>query len=150
MSPLAVFTLTSPASRPFVSVVIVVWAQTGCTARANPVARLVTTTSRRDIATRPARLRRSASKVFMYILLRVPWRARPALWIPPSDRTNSGRSFLRDPELGTRCPVGRLGLARPTVLDVETQNAERIKRRRLLLSPISRHTLPGLLTGSDL
>src|SRR4029077_2845124 len=58
--PSATGTLTSPASRPFVSVVIVC-AETGCTDNANPVASDVVTNPRRDHCDRGSTPSNSAS-----------------------------------------------------------------------------------------
>jgi hypothetical protein len=51
--------LISPALRPWLSVVIMVWAATGCTARAKPLASAVTTNSRRVKPTEGTRLSNS-------------------------------------------------------------------------------------------
>ena len=84
---------------PVVSVVIV-WAETGCTARAKPAARVVTTNARRERAAGPTRLRSSASNAVMadpFVLLEAeqtgalgltrrrvevsPSRGRPNIWL---------------------------------------------------------------------
>src|SRR5438045_382719 len=65
MLPSATLIVTSPAVRPLVSVVITVWAMTGCAARAKPLARLVMTKPRREKSVCATRLFTCDSKLSM-------------------------------------------------------------------------------------